>query len=172
MNSFLEKIGSYHILTNIIPGAFFVLTLKYLFGVELSTGGAVEDIVIYYFVGLLIGRIGSLIVVRICRHEFGKTKWCFIRYAPKADYINAAKLDGKIEVLSETNDCFRNLLTASLLLLPFAHFYSQFIQHVPLYASWRCAAVLLLVILFAFAFREQTSHVRGRVEIALEQGKN
>ena len=170
MNNFLEKLGSYHIFTNIIPGAFFALALKYLFGVQLSTGG-VEDILIYYFVGLLIGRIGSLIVVRVLRKKVtirGK-EYCFIRYAPYPDYLKAVKLDNKIDVLSETNDCFRNLLTASLLLIPFVHFYSQFIQPVPLYTSWRCIAILLLIALFAFAFREQANHIRRRVEIVLEQ---
>ena len=61
MNSFIEKLGSYHILTNLIPGAFFALFAHYLFGVQISTENIGEDVIIYYFIGLLISRIGSLL---------------------------------------------------------------------------------------------------------------
>ena len=111
MSSILEKLDSYQILTNLLPGAFFGMTLKIFFGLTLPTQNVGEDIVVYYFMGLIINRIGSLIVEPVLK------KYRFIEYAPYHDFVKALKTDSKIDTLSEMNNYTRSLLT-SVLLLP------------------------------------------------------
>ena len=62
MNSIVEKLGSYQILTNLFPGAFFGLSLRFFFNLEFPTKNIGEDLIVYYFMGLIISRVGSLVV--------------------------------------------------------------------------------------------------------------
>lgn len=111
MSDFIEKLGSYQIMTNLLPGVFFGTGLKLLLGITLPIQNTGEEIIVYYFMGLIINRISSLIVKPILN------KCIFIKEASYSDYFKAAKIDPKIDVLSETNNHFRAILTSSLLLL-------------------------------------------------------
>ena len=98
MESLLERLSSYNILNNLIPGAFFVFFGKLLNVISLPLDGVVERIFVYYFCGMIISRIGSLVIEGI----FEKVKW--IKYAPKAEYVAAVKKDARIESLLETSN--------------------------------------------------------------------
>ena len=158
MNNIIEKLGSYQILTNLFPGAFFVLALKFFSGVAITTQNTSENIILYYFIGFIINRIGSLIVEPVLK------KIKFIRFAPYPDFAKAEKIDTKITILSEINNYFRSLLTGSLLIL-----FVQIINKIPLIyiwlsTNWQGIALLLLLVLFLFAYRKQVNYVRKRVE--------
>lgn len=101
MESLLEKISSYNILNNLIPGAVFVFLGKLLDIISLPLDGIVESIFIYYFCGMIISRIGSLVIEGI----FERLKW--IKYASKAEYVAAVKKDARIESLLETSNMYR-----------------------------------------------------------------
>ena len=62
MNQLLEKLGSYQILTNLLPGAFLGLSLNFFFDINLPSENLGEDILIYYFIGLVVNRTGALII--------------------------------------------------------------------------------------------------------------
>ena len=111
MNNFIEKLGSYQIITNLLPGVFFGMALRLLLGITVPMGNMGEEIMVYYFMGLIINRISSLIVKPILK------RCRFIHEVPYFDYAKAAKVDSKIDVLSEANNYFRALLTSSLLLI-------------------------------------------------------
>ena len=85
MESLLERLSSYNILNNLIPGAVFVFLGKLLNVISLPLDGVVERIFVYYFCGMIISRIGSLVIEGI----FEKVKW--IKYVPKAEYVAAVK---------------------------------------------------------------------------------
>ena len=44
MSDILGKLSSYQILTNLLPGAFFVWMLGFLFDIDVSTENVVENI--------------------------------------------------------------------------------------------------------------------------------
>ena len=115
MNNIIEKIGSYQIMTNLLPGAFLGIVLKIFFELSLPIENLGEEILLYYFMGFVINRIGSLIVNPVLK------KIKFIQEAPYPDYLKAVKVDTKIDVLSETNNFFRSTLTCCIL-LPFIVF--------------------------------------------------
>ena len=52
MESLLERLSSYNILNNLIPGAFFVFFGKLLNVISLPLDGVVERIFVYYFCGI------------------------------------------------------------------------------------------------------------------------
>ncbi|MDD4591236.1 MAG: hypothetical protein PHG06_12550 [Parabacteroides sp.] len=158
MSSILEKLDSYQILTNLLPGAFFGLTLKFFYEITLPTENIGEDIVAYYFMGLIINRTGSLVVEPVLK------KLRFITYAPYPDFTKAAKLDSKIDTLSEMNNYTRSLLTCVLLLPVMRILQVLSLKWAWFTSNWEWSAVALLVVLLLFSYRKQTNYVRKRIE--------
>jgi len=158
MSNILEKLGSYQILTNLLPGAFFGLALKFFFGLTLPTQNIGEDIVVYYFMGLIINRIGSLVVEPILK------KLRFIKYAQYPDFAKAVKVDSKIDTLSEMNNYTRSLLTCVLLLPIIRVLQALSLKWTWFSSNWKWVVISLLVVLFLFSYRKQTDYVRKRVE--------
>lgn len=166
MSSIFEKLGSYQILTNLLPGAFFAFTLKLLFGLDLPTENYGEEIVLYYFIGLIVNRIGSIILEPLL------IKIKFVNYSPYSDFVNASTRDPKIDTLSEMNNYTRSLLTCTLL-LPTVWILHMLVQRWTWFsANWMWCAMLLLVALFLFSYRKQTDYVRKRVEAVNAQRQN
>ncbi|MBZ6985766.1 phosphohistidine phosphatase, partial [Klebsiella pneumoniae] len=87
MDGLWEKISSYNLFNNLFPGALFIYLLERSTSVVLSTEDIVKNIVLYYFVGLVIGRVGSIVVEPILKAVR------VIRFTPYSDYISACKKD-------------------------------------------------------------------------------
>lgn len=111
MEKLLEKLDSYKILNNLLPGFVLVYLFEFSLGIVIAQGELIEKLFVYYFVGLIVGRIGSTVVEPLCK----KVK--LVKYADYSDYIDASKKDKKIDVLSETNNMYRSILTAFLIVL-------------------------------------------------------
>ena len=115
------------------------MTLEFFFGLTLPTKNVGEDIVVYYFTGLIINRIGSLTVEPILK------KLRFIKYAPYSDFAKAAKADSKIDTLSEMNNYTRSLLTC-VLLLPVIRILQVLSLKLTWFSlNWEWGAIALLV---------------------------
>ena len=157
MSYILDKLGSYQVLTNLLPGALFGLTIRFFFGLTIPTTNVGEDIVVYYFMGLIINRIGSLVVEPILKILH------FIKYASYADFVEAAKSDAKIDTLLEMNNYTRSLLTC-FLLLPAVRILQVLSSYWTWFSlNWEWCAIALLAVLFLFAYRKQTNYVHKRV---------
>ena len=163
MSDLVQKLGTYQILTNLLPGVLFVWLLRLLFQIEIPVTNFVEGIVAYYFAGLIINRIGSLIIVPILTTPIGKSKSRLINYAPYVEYISAAKYDTKIDALSEVNNCFRSFLTTALLLPVTYGLFRLYAIWPWLQEYWAWAIVAFLIILFYFSHKKQTKYIRERV---------
>lgn len=166
MSGILEKLSSYQILTNLLPGAFEGLALKFLCGQALPTENIGEDILVYYFMGLIINRTGSLFVEPVLK------KLRFIIYAPYPDFTKAAKVDSKVDTLSEMNNYTRSLLTSVLFLPVVCMLHTLSLKWPWFFMNWKWCAVVLLFFLFLFAYRKQTDYVRRRVEAINSQAAN
>lgn len=159
MNGILEKLGSYQLLTNLLPGAFFGMLIKFFFDLSLSTTNIGEDVMVYYFMGLIINRIGSLVVEPFLK------KIRFIKYTSHADFAKATKIDSKIDTLSEMNNYYRSLLTV-VLLLPLLRIIQILFQKWNwLSNNWTWGAIAVLIILFLLSYKKQTTYVSNRVDV-------
>ena len=58
----VEKISSYNIVNNLYPGILFVYVLKIMFGTNLLSNNWFENLIVFYFVGMVLSRIGSIII--------------------------------------------------------------------------------------------------------------
>ncbi len=162
MSNIIEKLDSYQIMTNLLPGAFLGIALRFFFKLSLSTENIGEEILAYYFMGLVINRIGSLLVKPI----LAKTK--IIQEIPYSDYLKAVKVDAKLDILSETNNFFRSILTC-FLLLPIVGLIRMLIENLDwIEKCWKGCIIVFLIGIFLFAYRKQTDIVKKRAEIINE----
>lgn len=163
MSNVIEKLDSYQIMTNLLPGTFIGIALEFILGMGITSPSVTEKIVIYYFIGLILNRIGSLVVNPILK------KCRVIVEAPYQEYVKAVKEDSRIDILSETNNYFRTLLAGTILLLILYICMNSEIVWKWLVSNWRCSSLVCLIVLFVFAYRKQTDYVRRCVEAVNSQ---
>ena len=161
MNNFIEKLGSYQIITNLLPGVFFGMALRLLLGITVPMENMGEEIMVYYFMGLIISRVGSLVVEQLLK------KVCFLKFAPYGDFVAASKIDTKIDTLSEINNYMRSLLTCSLL-FPIVGGLQQLARVCSCFSFvWKWGLLIIIFMIFLFSYKKQTNYVRKRVETNL-----
>jgi hypothetical protein len=158
MDELLKKLSSYNLLNNLLPGVVFALLGSSFTKYSLIQSDIVAGVFLYYFFGLVISRIGSLVVEPVL--EWSR----FIEYSDYRDYIVASGKDEKIGVLLETNNTYRtfaSLLVSLLMLKLFGRLETIF----PVLVDWRMfIAVLVLLVIFLFSYRKQTAYIVKRVE--------
>ncbi len=160
MKELLDKLSSYNIFNYLLPGVLFAMFVDSLTSLKVLQNDIVVGVFVYYFFGLVVSRIGSLLVEPLLR------KSGLVSFAQYEDFIRAAKADPKIELLSECNNTFRTL--CSLMVC---------VGVVALYdragASWpwlESAAPLILIVglfvLFLLSYRKQTAYITKRINAA------
>lgn len=158
----LDKIGSYEIFNNLLPGVLFCYFVNIGTRFTIPSIGFLEDLFVFYFSGMVISRIGSLVV------EGALRKCKFVKYAEDADYYKASQENEFIRTLSETNNTYRSLTSLFFVLLLTKIvdicLYDVIIQH----QIGRTATFFILsgsaLVLFLFSYRKQTGYVKKRVE--------
>lgn len=157
MEGLWEKISSYNIFNNLFPGALFIYLLERSTGVMLSTDEIVKNITLYYFTGLIIGRIGSIIVEPLLK--------CIriVKFVPYSDYISASLKDSKIELLQETANMYRTLFSMSLLFVLSLFFVGFFTGGS--YPLSKCLSLFFLII-FISSYVKQIRYITSRVNNA------
>ena len=113
MKDLLEKLSSYNIFNYLLPGIVFVVLADTLTAFHFAQQDIILGVFLYYFIGLIISRLGSIAIEPLLR-------WSkFVQFSPYADFISASKEDKSLEVLSEANNMYRTFSTLfmSLILL-------------------------------------------------------
>ncbi len=158
MNDILAKISSYNIFNNLVPGAVLAFLLASFEIHTIDTKSIVTDLLVFYFIGLVISRVGSLVVEPVF-------KWIgFIKYAEYKDYLAANAKDEKIAVLLEENNQYRTFVSL-ILILAVVVAGKEAVRYFGISQNWVYAVITtMLFVIFAFSYRKQTSYIRRRVE--------
>lgn len=155
---FLGRISNYNLLNNLIPGAINCVLLKYLVGYDLMSVGTLELIVIFYFAGMINGRIGALIV------EFILKKVHFVTFRDHKLFVAAEQKDKKIIYLSETNNMYRSMISVVFTAL----LVKLYRVGVDLHWNWgnitEWVVLVAILILFLCAYRKQTKYIVSRID--------
>lgn len=118
----------------------------------------VVGVFLYYFIGLVIGRIGSLVFEPLLK------KASFLKFADYKDFVSASKTDAKLEVLSEVNNMYRTFVALFATLL-FARLYEAVETVLPvLKQASPFLSIVAITVLFLISYRKQTSYITKRVE--------
>lgn len=162
MKEALEKLGTYNLFNYLLPGCVFSVIAEHFKLLTIRQGETIVDLFTFYFVGLVISRIGSLIL------EPALKKTGVIKFGAYADFVKASASDPKIEVLSEVNNMYRTLaaMFASLLLLKLAAILCSRLGLCDQTLQW--CAIMAGSFLFLVSYRKQSAYVASRVSNAVD----
>ena len=158
MKDLLDKLSSYNIFNYLLPGVVFTIGLSKISSFDLIQKDVFIGAFIYYFIGLVVSRIGSLFIEPFL-------KWIkFLKFSEYKKFIEVSKLDPKIELFSEVNNMFRTLCSLFFLLL-LVKLYDYFLHELPFFVNnGKVLLIFLLFLLFLFSYRKQTKFITKRIE--------
>lgn len=163
MEELVKKLTSYNIFNYLLPGALFAVLGEKITAYKFVQSDVITALFLYYFIGLVVSRIGSLCVEPVM-------KWTtFVTFAPYSDFVTASSKDTKLDSLSEQNNTYRSLC-ALFLVLGGLKLYELAINHWQLPASAALGIVLLaLFLLFAGSYRKQTKYITQRIQVRKDE---
>lgn len=163
MKDILSKISSYNLFNYLLPGIIFAVLVERITTYKIIQSDIIVGLFLYYFCGLVISRIGSLII------EPAMQKVSFVKFAPYKEYVQISAKDPALETLSEVNNMYRTLCALFLMLLVTKAFEAITMC---LNMSGNGSAYIifaLLLALFALSFRKQTKYITQRVEAGKDE---
>ena len=158
MKDIIDKISSYNIFNYLFPGVLFVIIAKRLTDYNFVQDDNLLGAFLYYFIGMVISRFGSVIIEPILK------KMKFLKFREYNRYVNASKKDPKLELLSEVNNTYRTLNSMMISLL-FLKIYNTIETKFEFDSSVSLIILTILVfILFIFSYRKQTNYITKRID--------
>ena len=163
MKEVIDRLSSYNIFNYLLPGTIFAGLGDKLTSYSLIQDNILIALFLYYFIGLIISRIGSLTLEPLL-------KWIkFVKFAPYEDYVKASKLDPKIEIFSEQNNMYRSLCILSIALILLKIYDLEWGSGASDNAAIIFISLVGLLVLFLSSYKKQAEkYVVKRVKIALE----
>ena len=159
MEELLKKISEYDILNKIVPGVIFVTTLNVAYGIKIEINNFLESLLVFYACGEILSRIGAIILEDIFKK--------FIKFADYTDYVEASKVDKKIDLFNKINNMYRTLISLFSTLF-FINIVIIFLKCNHIYYVL-FFIFLLLTLLFIKSYIRQTKFIVKRVNIALNK---
>ena len=158
MKDLLDKLSSYNIFNYLFPGVVFVVLASKLTSYNLIQQDILVGAFLYYFIGLVISRIGSIFIEPVLK---------FIKFLKFADYkrfVKASKADTRIDTLSEVNNMYRTICSLFLILIAIKGF--EWLSTKWLFLAERKIETLtvFLFLLFLFSYRKQTNYITKRID--------
>ena len=159
MKDILSKLSSYNLFNYLLPGIIFVILASEFTHYSFIQQDIVIGVFLYYFIGLVISRFGSLVIEPLLKYL------SFLKFADYKDFVAVSKKDEKIELLSEVNNTYRTLSSLFTLLL-LLKLYEKIEGRFPVLQEWDALVlVVLLLVLFLLSYRKQTSYITKRIEV-------
>lgn len=138
---------------SLVPGMIFTYCSKMFYGVNFLTDKPVYDFIVILIIGLIISRIGSVIVEPLLK----KVK--ILNFCKYTDYVEASQKDSLIKNLSEINNLYRVIIATFLVLLIEKLYIFLTVKFVWI-NDWSYLIIpVLLVVLFIFSYRKQTNYI-------------
>lgn len=155
MEKIIEKIEVYHFINYLLPGIIFGTVFTEIIQKNYFNDNIVISIIEYYFVGLVLSRIGSIIIKPIL--EKLKIITCEKDYQ---QYICCCKTDNKVELLQREANQYRTYI-AVFLCLTILEIYYSIVNKIFCKIS---ILFLALTILFVLSYRKQLKFVLERLK--------
>lgn len=162
MKDLLDKLSSYNIFNYLFPGILFAIFVDSMTSFHVVQKNLVIGVFLYYFLGSVVSRVGSLFVEPLLR------KSNLVDFAPYDDFVQASKVDQKIELLSEVNNMYRTLCAlmvsvgAVVLYARAANYYP------PLRTALPWVLIIGLFALYLLSYRKQTAYIVKRIKVNIK----
>ena len=158
MKELLDKISSYNFFNYLFPGLLFAVLSTKITAYSFLQENLFVGAFVYYFIGLVVSRFGSLVIEPILRNL------SFLKFADYKEFTSASKKDSKIELLSKINNMYRTMSSLFILLL-LLKFYELIESKFPILKDWNSYVLLaLLLVMFLFSYRKQTIYIAKSIK--------
>lgn len=154
----LNKLSKYNIVNYFVPGVVFCVMAKEIFEVDIAGNNLVLGTFVYYFIGMCVSRVGSVILEPTL-------KWLgFIKFSDYSDYLNAEGQDNKIPELLETANFYRSILGGAFTFVVLGLGMRLIEKEIISESTLIWTAVSAVLALTLFGYRKQVDYIRKRVE--------
>jgi len=162
MTELISKLSSYNLFNYLFPWVVFISFLDFSTKYSILSENIFILAFLSYFTWLVISRISSVIVEPFLK------KIGILNFKEYKDFIEASKIDEKLEVLSEQNNVFRTI-TSMLLITLIVKLYSLISEYYNFCILDFYILLIFLLIIFILAYKKQTNYISSRVEKALNR---
>jgi hypothetical protein len=159
MDKIIDKLSAYNIFTNLFPGVIYCFLADKFFGVPLIQNDLVAAVFIYYFCGIIISRVSSVVLEPMLK------KTNFIKFANYKDYLAALDKEEQIGVLLETSNVYRSVVALLVCTLATGGWAAVMAAFPCIRTHAHYILLVCLLVLFLFAHRKQTQYIVARVEV-------
>ena len=159
MDSLLSLLNEYELFNSIFPGIIFLYFLNLQNYIPiLDKIDIYEKLFLYYFIGLIISRIGSLFLEPF----FLKLK--IIKFADYTKFLKAEEKDNKISIFVLVNNMYRSFII--VFLFNFIYLLYLILQNNFLFCAFmpKLLYISFFFFLFVYSYKKQTEYIRKRVE--------
>lgn len=157
MKELLDKLSSYNIFNYLLPGILFAVFVDRLTSLQILQKDIVVGVFIYYFLGSVVSRIGSLFIEPVLR------KAGIVKFAPYEDFVRVSKADPKLDVLSEANNMYRTFCSLMVCVGTIALYDKASISWPVLHTVAPTVLIVGLFSLYIFSYRKQTAYITRRI---------
>lgn len=166
MQDFLQRISSYNLFNYLFPGVLFAVIGEKISQWSFVHENTIITLFLCYFYGIVISRIGSLII------EPPMEKLGIIKKEDYPVYINTSEEDAMIPVLLEVKNTYRTIISLILSLLCL-YAVSEWYKFNPcIYVFIYTALPIALLILFFLSYKKQNYYILKRIEAVLLRKKD
>lgn len=159
MDDLINKISSYNLFNYLFPGVLYVVSVNHFTRLQLPTENLLEAFFVCYFIGLVISRIGAL-VVSPCIRKLP----CLPKGFPYPQFLEAEGKDPKVSILSQERNVYRTLIALGLSILASIGI-DEVLKWVHLSATVVfCILVGLMTVLFICAYVRQSRFLDKRIQ--------
>lgn len=158
MKDLLDKLSSYNIFNYLLPGVLFTFFVDSLTSFQILQKDPVVGVFVYYFLGSVVSRIGSLFVEPLLQ------RFNFVTFASYEDFVRASKADTKLEILSEANNMYRTIC-ALMVSVGGVVLYERAATYFPMFSTalpW--VLIIGLFALYLLSYRKQTAYITKRID--------
>ena len=159
MENILSLLSTYELFNNIFPGIIFSYFLSLQnYNIIPNKIDIYEKLLLYYFIGLVISRIGSLFLEPF----FLKLK--IIKFADYTKFLKAEEKDNKISTFVLVNNMYRSFII--VFLFNFIYLLYLILQNNFLFCAFmpKLLYISFFFFLFVYSYKKQTEYIRKRVE--------
>ena len=159
MKEIMDRLSSYNIFNYLLPGVLLAVFGSRLTDFALLIENPFAAAFLYYFYGLVVSRIGSLLVEPILK------RLGYVSHSEYEQYVSASKSDDHILILSEVSNMYRTL--SSLFLCLIVVISCEFLSKSIGLTTWASNGIALAAFgaLFAVSYVKQSAYVVSRIAV-------
>ena len=158
MDKIIDKISAYNILTNLFPGVVYCFLVEKLFGIPLIQDDLLVAFFLYYFTGMVISRVSSVILEPLLKLIK------LVEFVDYKRYISASKEDDQIRILLETSNSYRSMIALLISVVASGMWIEAMSAYPSINNYSHYILACALVILFLLAYKKQTRYIIARIK--------